>query len=267
MAPAPLSAQHDEHGPAPAPDGEEVLLISSALGPYSRTITTDSEDAQAYFMQGMQLMYAFTPSDANPSFKEAQRHDPECAMCYFGEAWSLGQLSERRDASRGLSHRLRRHPQGQGAGRGVRHPVREGPDRGDDHPLRAGSTRATRQRLELDKAYAAAMEKVWEAHPEDLEVGTFYGESLMLLQPRRGFWDIDNPEVQKIHRVLEGVLANNIAHPGACHLYVHATEPTVRPEKAEACADHLGQSIPGAEPHPAHALAHTTTGWGAGRTP
>ena len=51
------------------------------------------------------------------------------------------------------------------------------------------------QRLELDKTYAAAMEKVWEALPEDLEVGTFYGESLMMLQPRRGYWDINNPEV------------------------------------------------------------------------
>ena len=112
------------------------------------------------------------------------------------------------------------------------------------------------QRLELDEAYAAAMEDVWKEHPSDQDVGFLYGESLMLLQPRRGNWDIENPEVQKIHRVLEGVLDSNIAHPGACHLYVHATESTVRPDLAEACAEYLGQSIPGAS-HIQHMPSHT----------
>jgi len=37
---------------------------------------------------------------------------------------------------------------------------------------------------------------------------------------------------------------------------VHATEPTIRPEKAEACADHLGASIPGAS-HIQHMPSHT----------
>lgn len=255
LAPAPLFAQHDEHGPGPAPDGEEVLLISSALGPYSRTITTDSEKAQAYFTQGLQLMYAFTPSDANRSFKEAQRHDPECAMCYFGEAWSLGRylngamLPEDAPTAYAAIHKAKELAAESGTAieRALIDAmiVRYAPEHEGDE-----------QRLELDEAYAAAMGQVWEAHPDDIEVGTFYGESLMLLQPRRGYWDIENPEVQKIHRVLEATLALNIAHPGACHLYVHATEPTTRPGKAEACADHLGQSIPGAS-HIQHMPSHT----------
>src|SRR5690606_18679986 len=32
----------------------------------------------------------FTPADALRSFQEARRLDPECAMCWWGEAWSLG---------------------------------------------------------------------------------------------------------------------------------------------------------------------------------
>ena len=255
LTPAPASAQHDEHGPATAPDGEQVLLISSALGPYSRAITTDSDDAQAYFMQGMQLMYAFTPSDAIRSFREAQRLDPDCAMCYFGEAWSLGRylngamLPEDSPTAYAAIHKAKELAEGSG--------TQFEKDLIEAMIARyAPEHESDEQRLELDKAYAAAMEKVWEAHPGDLEVGTFYGESLMLLQPRRGYWDIDNPEVQKIHRVLEGVLARHIAHPGACHLYVHATEPTARPGKAEACADHLGQAIPGAS-HIQHMPSHT----------
>ena len=71
------------------------------------------------------------------------------------------------------------------------------------HATRPNTT-AIRRRS-LDEAYSAALHDVWEAYPRDYEVGTLYGESLMLLQPRRGLWDINNPEVQHIHRVLEGV--------------------------------------------------------------
>ncbi len=253
--PAPLFAQHGEHGSAPIPEGEEVPLVSSALGPYSRAITTDSEKAQAYFKQGMQLMYAFTPSDANRSFKEAQRHDPECAMCYFGEAWSLGRylngamLPE--DAPTAYAAIRKARELAAKSGTRIERDlidamiVRYAPEHESDE-----------QRLELDEAYAAAMEKVWEDHPGDLDVGTLYGESLMLLQPRRGRWDVDDPEVRTIHRVLEATLALDVAHPGACHLYIHATEPTVRPGKAEACADRLGQAIPGAS-HIQHMPSHT----------
>ena len=62
----------------------------------------------------------------------------------------------------------------------------------------------------------------------------------MLLAPRRGNWDLGKPEVQRIHEVLEALLAQDLHHPGACHLYIHATESTTKPEKAEACAEHLG---------------------------
>ena len=45
--------------------------------------------AQAYFNEGLQFMYAFGPSSALLSFREAQKHDPNCAMCFWGEAWAL----------------------------------------------------------------------------------------------------------------------------------------------------------------------------------
>ena len=56
--------------------------------------------------------------------------------------------------------------------------------------------------------------------------------------------------------MLESALQGHPKHPGACHLYVHATESTVRPDLAEACAEYLGQSIPGAS-HINHMPSHT----------
>ena len=121
------------------------------------------------------------------------------------------------------------------------------------------------RRRGLDEEWAEAINELYRDFPDDLDIGFLAGESLMLLQPRRGWWEVDNPEIQEIHRVLESVLARDITHPGACHLYVHATERTEVPGQAEACADHLGQSIPGAS-HIQHMPSHTYNRigrWGA----
>ena len=64
------------------------------------------------------------------------------------------------------------------------------------------------------------------------------------------------PNVRRLHQVLEGVLSRDVQHPGACHLYVHATESTTAPARAEACAEFLGRSIPGAS-HINHMPSHT----------
>jgi tetratricopeptide (TPR) repeat protein len=100
------------------------------------------------------------------------------------------------------------------------------------------------------------MRKLAEKHPDDLDIGTLYADALFLLEPRRGTRDVNAPNIKRLHAVLEQVLARNPKHPGACHLYVHATESTVRPDKAEACAVFLGNTIPGAS-HINHMPSHT----------
>ena len=62
--------------------------------------------------------------------------------------------------------------------------------------------------------------------------------------------------MKRLHEVLERVLTRDVTHPGACHLYVHATESTVEPGRAEKCAEFLGRSIPGAS-HINHMPSHT----------
>jgi hypothetical protein len=111
-------------------------------------------------------------------------------------------------------------------------------------------------RRDQDTAYAAAMRRVHERFPDDLDVATLYADALFLLEPRRGSRDIDAPNVQRIAQVLESVLARDVRHVGACHLYVHLTEATVSPGKAEACAEFLGNAIPRAS-HINHMPSHT----------
>ena len=93
-------------------------------------------------------------------------------------------------------------------------------------------------------------------YPNDLDIATLYADALFLLEPRRGTRDHTDPNVQRLHQVLESILARDVHHPGACHLYVHATESTMVPGRAEACAEFLGRSIPGAS-HINHMPSHT----------
>ena len=50
----------------------------------------DNEMAQRYFDQGLRLAYAFNHPEAHRAFKKAQELDPDCAMCFWGEAFVLG---------------------------------------------------------------------------------------------------------------------------------------------------------------------------------
>ena len=36
------------------------------------------------------MMYAFAKPEAVRSFREAWKRDPNCAICYWGEAWAWG---------------------------------------------------------------------------------------------------------------------------------------------------------------------------------
>ena len=248
------SGQEDSTPEMPEIFNEPMPYFTIGLGPFSRTITTDSNEAQAFFNQGIQLMYSFTLMDAARSFREAQLRDSDCAMCYFGEVWAWGPYMN--------------GPMGVGALPRAQAAIEKALELAPDHASRIerelidamavrymGRTDRTPQ-LAVDTAYAEAMGRVYEANEADLDVGYLFAESLMLLEPRRGNWDIARAEIQRIHHILEEILAKDIRHPGSCHLYIHSTESTTQPNKAEACADFLGGSIPGAS-HINHMPSHT----------
>ena len=251
IAPSPATTQEVEY---PAGFDEEASYYAEALGPLGRPITTGSAEAQKFFDQGVQMMYAFTPLRAARSFRQAQREDPNCAMCFWGEAWAWGPYLNGGmgpdDAPRAHENIVKAQALAGKHANEVERALIEAMS------VRYAKEHDSESRQEMDEAYARAMAEVHQRFPDDLDVGTLYAESLMLLEPRRGRWDIEKPAVQKIHAILESVLALDIEHPGACHLYIHATEPTVRPDKAEACADHLGAAIPGAS-HIQHMPSHT----------
>jgi tetratricopeptide (TPR) repeat protein len=232
---------------------EPIQIFTTGLGRFTKPISSTNREAQAFFDQGFQMMYAFAKPEAVRSFREAWKRDPSCAICYWGEAWAWGSYL---NAPMSADEAPYAYAAAQKALTLKSRATAKEAALIDAMAVRYVETFDPARRVEQDRAYAAAMEKVAAQYQDDLEVVTLYADALFLLEPRRGTRDVNDPNVHRLHQVLESVLARDVRHPGACHLYVHATESTVVPGRAEACAEFLGRSIPGAS-HINHMPSHT----------
>jgi tetratricopeptide (TPR) repeat protein len=232
---------------------EPIAIFQNGLGTFTRPTSSRVKEAQAFFDQGFQMMYSFAKAEAVRSFREAWKRDPDCAICYWGEAWAWGSYlnapmnaDESPYAYAAAQQAVSMRSKATAKERALI----------DAIAVRYVEKFDASRRVEQDRAYANAMQKVAGQYPDDLDIVTLYADALFLLEPRRGTRDIHDANVHRLHEVLESVLARDVHHPGACHLYVHATESTVVPGRAEACAEFLGNSIPGAS-HINHMPSHT----------
>ncbi|MFL2555203.1 MAG: tetratricopeptide repeat protein [Candidatus Rariloculaceae bacterium] len=231
-----------------------IDLLPKVTGSLSWKITTNSEIAQSYFDQGLQLRYAYGVNEAARSFREAQRADPNCAMCYWGEAYALGSF-----LNGAIS--LEKAPYAFTAIQRAAELIGDNVTQMEKDLIAASLVRypddyIPAMKPELDQLFADAMREVYEKYPDDLNVIAIYASAIFLLEPRRGIREMDDPDVIRLHAVLQDGLMQDIRHPGLCHLFIHATESTVRPDLAEPCAEYLGSSIPGAS-HINHMPSHT----------
>ena len=232
---------------------EPIQIFKTGLGTFTKPTSSTIKEAQAFFDQGFQMMYSFAKPEAVRSFREAWKRDPNCAICYWGEAWAWGSYL---NAPMNAEEAPYAYAAAQKALSLKSRATAKEAALIDAMAVRYVEKFDAATRIEQDRAYADAMQKVSARYPDDLEIATLYADALFLLEPRRGTRDVNDPNVQRLHQVLESILARDVHHPGACHLYVHATESTTVPGRAEACAEFLGRSIPGAS-HINHMPSHT----------
>jgi tetratricopeptide (TPR) repeat protein len=226
----------------------------SGLGSITYKITTTNERAQTFFNQGLRLAYAFNHGEAQRAFRQAQKLDPECAMCFWGEALVLGpniNLPMQEDAAAPAYAAAQKAKALAGKATARERALIEAvAARYGNDPKAA--------RAPFDKAYATEMAKAASQFPNDDQIVTLYAEAVMDLSP----WDYwkpgghePNPQSVPIVPTLERVLARNPNHPGAIHFYIHAVEASDRPKRAEPFADRLRGAIPGAG-HLVHMPSH-----------
>jgi tetratricopeptide (TPR) repeat protein len=240
------------HHAAAAP-GSEAAVLLTGLGTHHRPITTGSAVAQAYFDQGLRLLYAFNHLEAQRAFREAARLDPSCAMCYWGIALTEGgNYNDPTNAER--EKRALTALQAAQALAGRASPVEQAliAALAERHSADPRADRAA-----LDRAYAEAMGEVARRFRQDTDAATLHADALMNLRPWN-LWLPDGspqPETEEIVRTLERVLSMDPDHPGALHLYIHAVEAGPYPGRAAAAADRLRGLLPGAG-HLVHMPSH-----------
>lgn len=230
-----------------------ISLIPEAVGTRTWPVSTSNEAAQAFFDQGMALRWAYNVNEAARSMREARTADPDCAMCWWGEAFALGSFLNggmSKDKSAYAFEAIKQ---------AARLTSRVTPV--ERALIQAAQTRypqnyAPEERRAVDEAFAEAMRGVYETFPDHHEVATVYAVALFMLEPRRGYRDLEDPAVQQLHAVLRRVLDDDIRHPGACHLYIHATESSQDPGLGLPCAEYLSSTIPVAS-HIQHMPSHT----------
>ncbi|HVQ74643.1 MAG TPA: hypothetical protein VMT79_03785 [Candidatus Binatia bacterium] len=240
-----------EPAAAAASTGDRVPLYDD-LGDHHYAISTAVPAAQAYFDQGLRLYYAFNHAESVRAFREAQRLDPECAMCWWGEAMAWGpNINLPMDEPSALAA----HAALQGALARREHAGAR--ERAMIEALaRRYEVPPPVERKHLDQAYAEAMAALAARYPDDAEVAVLYAESLMDLRPW-DYWAPDgspNPGIAEALALLEAVIASNEKHPGGCHFFIHAVEK-LYPERAVECAERLAGLMPGAG-HLVHMPGH-----------
>jgi tetratricopeptide (TPR) repeat protein len=214
------------------------------LGTYIRKITTRSPETQKYFDQGLAFLYGFNHDEAIRSFEAAAVSDPGCAMVYWGIAMANGPHINNTHVD---------EPHAKAAWKALEKarelatnasPVERALI--DALVARYADPQPADRKL-LDTAYAAAMRKVWQAYPDDADVGALTAEALMDLRPWDQ-WTLDGkpqPGTEEVLAILNAVLAKSPRHPLALHLMIHASEASPHPERAAAAADRLRNLEPG----------------------
>jgi len=238
----------------PRPALGEAPVLYANLGTLSFKAGTRNARAQAWFDQGIRLAFAFNHAEAQRAFREAQKEDPRCALCFWGEALVLGpniNVPMMPEASGPALAALAKAVELEASA-----PAR------DRFLIEALAKRYSAdpkaERAALDAAYADAMAAVAQRYPGDDTILTLYAEAMMDTQPW-DYWEAGGAKPKgrgaAIVATLEQVLERNPRHPGAIHLYIHAVEASTQPGKALPYANRLPALMPGAG-HLVHMPAH-----------
>src|ERR1700752_4776438 len=241
-----------QHSHAPANDPKPVTL-ETGLGNIDHPVSTKNPEAQKFFNQGLEYVYAFNHEEAIKSFKQASQLDPQLAMAYWGVALALGSnYNVPADGPALLEAYSNLQKAAALAPKASEH------DRAYINALSkpySVNIQTDKHQLEID--YKNAMGQLAKNSPDDLDAATLYAESMMNLRPWK-LWTLDGkPEegTLEIVAVLEEVMRRNPNHSGANHYYIHAVEASTAAERGLPSAARLGKVAPKAG-HLVHMPSH-----------
>jgi hypothetical protein len=244
-SPVPPGPICGDHAPETAAAPEASILTGYGTGGFR--VRTSGARAQAFFDNGMQLGHAFAHRAAISAFQEAEKLDPGCAMCAWGEAWARGPT---------INYPIDAKAQAELAvvADHAAALARDGPQ------VERELTAALRRRYHNggrsgpgDDAFARAMDAIARDHPDDNELAILAADAWMIPTSAH---PPSRQNLDKALRLLEGALGRNPDDTGAIHFYIHATEMDGVAAKALPYAEKLERLAPSAS-HLVHMPSHT----------
>ena len=226
--------------------------VQGRAGPFARPISSKN-GGPGVLHQGFQMMFAFAKLEAVRSFREAWKRDPDCAICYWGEAWAWGSyLNGPMSAEES--------PLAYAAAKKAlvaERPARPGRNARSSTRIPCATSRTSRQ--EARRAGPRLRRRDAQASPEAIPTtstsSTLYADALFLLEPRRGTRDVNAPNIQRLHGVLEK------RADARCEASGRVSPLRARDRVDGAAGQGRGVRVPGKlhsrrQPHQPHAVAH-----------
>ncbi|MEM8564503.1 MAG: hypothetical protein AAGF57_19845 [Pseudomonadota bacterium] len=225
------------------------------LGSYSRSVSTKVPAAQTWFDRGLAWAQGYNHEEAVNCYQRATEADPQCAMAWWGIAYSAGPNYN--------FPWVLMDPETQAGALGT---AFEAAQRAlslvDDvslaekaliNAIQARYPQATPidDMSAWNDAFANEMRKAMSDVPDDLDVTCVFAEALLNRTPWN-MWDlvtgepVEGADSLECREVLERVLERDDAraHPGLLHLYIHLMEMSATPEVALKFGDLLGPLVP-----------------------
>ena len=203
--------------------------------------TSGSEPAKVHFLRGLAALHSFWFEEALDEFRESTKIEPDYVMGYWGEAMAYNHplwAEQDTEAARKTLAKIKDVSKISARERAYVEAVRALYGEGD--------------KLTRDKAYSAAMEKVYRDFPDDLDAACFYSLSLLgTVRPGdKGFR----------RQALAGAIAlevyrKNPDHPGAAHFIIHSFDDPEHAILALPAARRYAEIAPEAH-HARHMPAH-----------
>jgi tetratricopeptide (TPR) repeat protein len=206
-----------------------------------------SSTAQTKFERGLALLHNMMYAQAEKEFASVAELDPDCAMAYWGVAmthlrplWRVSREDELKKGSAAVKKARALNP-----------PTER--ERAYIASLEAFyKDWKTVDHLRRIAAWEAAMEKVHEAYPEDIDARAFYSLAHMATAPKG---DKTFAHQKKAGALMEGLLARAPEHPGLHHYTIHAYDNPVLASRAVDVARAYFKLAPDV-PHALHMPTH-----------
>jgi len=241
------------------------------LGSHTRTISTESAEAQIWFDRALNWSYAFSREEAHRCFEKVVELDPTCAIGYWGMAYSMGPYYNGPWDRMPVAQRIHVNEQVYGFITAAQEHV-GGASAAEQALIDAYAVRCPQPAndsldvySQWDDDYAAAMVQVAEQFIDDDDVVALAIDALMCRTPWQ-LWDLQartpaiGASTVEALELLDMALARAAVeerspHPGLLHFKIHIMEMSPIPEAGLPEADVLRTLIPDAA-HLIHMPSH-----------